>query len=211
MTKKRWMIGSVVVASFAAFAVACTIQQEQPESPQFGTDPDPPSKTPQNEVVDAGTSSSSSSSSGGSSSGSTAKSDGGDAAAACLGDQGAAPKCEPGACNYHCTNYSEDYKKAIAVEIMKCHTKTQCNGDPNKCGETVLKNACPDPTAATYCAPIVAACAGAGGDTLTKTQCETLAKGFNAKGRENFKYCVEQDVGQGNCKYDSAQCYYLFQ
>ncbi len=209
--RNRWVIGSVAVASFAAFIAACTIQQEPLESPEFATDPDPPAKKPQNEVVDAGPTSSSSG--GSSSGGSTSKADGGgsDAGPACLGDQGTAPKCEPGACNYHCTNYVEDYKKALATEIMKCHTKSQCNGDPNKCGETALKKACPDPTAATYCAPIVAACANAGGDALTKTQCELLATGLNAKGRENFKYCIEQYVGEGNCKYDSAQCFYIFQ
>jgi hypothetical protein len=210
MANKRWLIGSAVTLSLAALAAACTIREEAPASPEFNTDPTPPSKRPQDSTVDSGSSTGSSGSSGSSSGNTSTKTDGGDAstAPACFGDTGTLPKCEEGACKVHCDNYTEDYKKGLAAEIMKCHTKTQCNGDPNKCAETALKNACADATAATYCAGLVTACAGAGGDELTKTQCETLAKGLNATGRANFKYCLEQD---GNaCRYDSAQCYYIF-
>ena len=74
-----------------------------------------------------------------------------------------------------------------------------------------MKKACADPTAATFCAGIVTACNGAGGDELTKTQCETIVKGLTAVGRGHFKGCVEENVGDGQCKYGSAECFYRFQ
>jgi hypothetical protein len=132
--------------------------------------------------------------------------DGGDAAApaACLDDSAPAaqPAC-PGAggeCQMACDSFATDYKKGLSADIRKCLTSAICMNDTTQCADKALAKACADPTAATFCTPMVTGCKASNpADTITQASCEALAKGLTATGRNTLKDCFENDAVCGDC------------
>lgn len=140
---------------------------------------------------------------GGADSGNT---DSGSAAAACLDDKSPAtqPVCPTDGkgeeCAQACDDFALSWKKGLSADIRKCMTAAICNAGTATCADKALAKACPDPTAATFCTPLVTGCKGANGaDTITQASCETLAKGLNAAGRDVLKSCFESEFVCGDC------------
>src|SRR5205823_5350436 len=93
------------------------------------------------------------------------------------------------------------YKAGIARSITacilakpSCGTLTHAQLEP--CADDALAHACDDPTATTFCAPMVESCGGitppdGGSNTIfTKEGCESIAKGLTSEGRKAFTSCV---------------------
>lgn len=132
--------------------------------------------------------------------------DGGDgsAPAACLDDSSPAaqPAC-PGAggeCQMACDNFALDYKKGLSADIRKCLTAAICMNVTTTCADKALAKACADPTATTFCTPMVQGCKAANpADTITQASCEGLAKGLTKVGRDVLQNCFETDAVCGDC------------
>lgn len=124
-------------------------------------------------------------------------------AAACLDDSSPAaqPAC-PGAgeCQGACDNFLVDYKKGLSADIRKCLTATICMASTATCADKALAKACADPTATTFCTPMVMGCKGSNpADTMTQAMCEGVAKGLTATGRDVLKHCFENEAVCGDC------------
>lgn len=127
----------------------------------------------------------------------------GGTAAACLDDSAPAaqPAC-PGAgeCQAPCDNFAADYKKGLSADIRKCLTTAICMGSTATCADKALAKACADPTATTFCTPMVSGCKGANAaDPITQASCEVVAKGLTATGRDVLKNCFENQASCGDC------------
>ena len=137
---------------------------------------------------------------------SAAPKDGGEggAAVACLDDNtpGVQPAC-PGAggeCQDTCDSFATDYKKGLSADIRKCLTAATCQANTATCADKALAKACADPTAATFCTPMVTGCKGSNpADTITQASCEAVARGLTAAGRNALKTCFENDFVCGDC------------
>ena len=122
---------------------------------------------------------------------------------ACLDDS--APAVQPacpgnGDCQEACDNFAGDYKKGLSADIRKCLTDAICLADTSTCSNAALAKACADPTATTFCTPMVSGCKASNpADTITQASCETLAKGLTSSGRANLQSCFETDSDCGGC------------
>ena len=135
-----------------------------------------------------------------------------DGAAACLGDT--APDrdggfdCSMTVCS--CASYTTNYRAAVADFINSCvlSLPTCESTDTRPCVEQALAKTCADPTATTFCTPLVTLCAGNAGDgglaPLTQAACETLATGLSTAGRTLLTTCLT--AGTANCVADPADC-----
>lgn len=126
------------------------------------------------------------------------------AAVACLDDNAPAvqPAC-PGAggeCQDTCDSFATDYKKGLSADIRKCLTAATCQANTATCADKALAKACADPTAATFCTPLVTGCKGSNpADTITQASCEAVARGLTAAGRDALKTCFENEFVCGDC------------
>lgn len=172
-----------------------------------------PTPTPATTAPDAGTTDD----------GGTTKPDTG--TTACLGDDGAQPTCDlataDATCRDFCTRFSgptvegvPTYTAGVARSITDCIlAKPSCgaltDAEIHACTDPALAQACDDPTATTFCEPLVTACDGVtppdGGSTtpFTKSTCEKLAKALTSAGRETFTSCVMEGTG---CSSDPGKC-----
>lgn len=131
-------------------------------------------------------------------------SDGGDGGIACA----ASPTC-----SLPCSNIVDHYKAGVAAEAAACILALPtCAGEGSTdvipCVDTALAQACPDPTTAAFCAPLLAGCGGDPGDAggpLTQLGCESFASGLSAAGRAAFAACVTGGV-EGSCTTDLVGC-----
>lgn len=137
-----------------------------------------------------------------------AKDAAGDSAAACLGN-GGMPSCDiesdAGAlCVQQCIGYETNFKPAVSADIYACILKLpSCEGDVSPCVTSALSRTCADSTAKPVCDQIFATCTQAGTPAtgLTAGNCETLVRGLNTTGRNNFVSCMFE----GGC-LDPAVC-----
>jgi len=138
-------------------------------------------------------------------------------ASACLTDDGIAPTCEGAtnaACGTLCQNYLPNYKKGVSRAIAECLLALpSCESGVDdsaiaNCVQISLAKACPDPSAATFCTPLVTQCAAdAAGTNLDQTECQDLVVGLNDTGRTAFTSCVtEGNSTPGYCSSDPSAC-----
>jgi hypothetical protein len=140
-----------------------------------------------------------------------------DAAPACLGDTAPATgpdagdggDCASTGCTTTCVALAANYRAGVAKAIGECLlTLPMCESDTTPCVDAALGKACPDPAAATICAPLVSACASAVGDAgpvLSQSTCETVINGLNPTGRATFTSCITEGAA-GNCTSDPGYC-----
>lgn len=134
-------------------------------------------------------------------------------ASTCLADDGLAPTCEgnaDGTCTAICNGYIPNYNKGVARAIADClEALPTCTGAETaiaNCVQVALAAACADPSAATFCAPLVAQCsADATGSPLNQTECQDLAVGLNSTGRGVFTTCIEGGTA-GYCGDNPSAC-----
>jgi hypothetical protein len=151
--------------------------------------------------------------SGGGDGGYDAYTDGGGDASACYDNTGAAASCAAAntSCTAACERYLTNYTAGVARGITECIIKLPtCEGADTEiagCVQTALANACDDPTATTFCSPIVESCTADGGGTsgIDLTECTDLAKGLSTAGRAAFTSCVTEGTA-GYCKADPSTC-----
>ena len=128
---------------------------------------------------------------------------GGGGGAACLDDS--APAAQPacpanGECQFACDSFASDYKKGLSADIRACLTADLCSSDTSSCSNKALGKACADPTATTFCTPMVNGCKAANAaDSITQASCESLAKGLSVTGRASLQGCFETDTDCGGC------------
>jgi hypothetical protein len=138
-------------------------------------------------------------------------------ASACLTDDGIAPTCEGAtnaACGTLCQNYLPNYKKGVSRAIAECLLALpSCEAGVDEgaianCVQISLAKACPDPSAATFCTPLVTQCGADGGvSNLDQTECQDLIVGLNDTGRTAFTSCVtEGNTTPGYCQADPSSC-----
>ena len=97
---------------------------------------------------------------------------------------------------------------------MALPTCENADAENSNCVQIALGKACADPSAGTYCTPIVEGCLGDAGDAGTSALdlglCTDLATGLNSKGRGAFTTCVTEGTG-GYCKPDPTSCIELLE
>lgn len=136
--------------------------------------------------------------------------DGGADAAACLDDNGpAAADCsDAGGCTCADPTTRAGFKKGVLAAIADCQLKLPtCEGNAaaDQCEKDAVARACDDPTATTFCQPLVAGCANGVGQKITQQDCEKVVRALTAAGRATVESCVTEGVA-GNCSTDSLLC-----
>jgi hypothetical protein len=137
--------------------------------------------------------------------------------ATCLTDDGIAPTCESATadatCTAQCQLYLPNYKKGVARAIADCVLALpSCEGGSTNAGvancvQIALASACADPSAATFCQPLVAECAADGGTgALDQTECQDLAVGLSDAGRVEFTSCINEGMAGAYCIADPTSC-----
>lgn len=140
-------------------------------------------------------------------------SDGGE----CLTNDGIAPTCASATadatCTTQCAGYIPNYKKGVARAIADCILALpSCEGGSTNAGvancvQISLAKACPDPSAASFCKPLVTQCAADGGTgALDQTECQDLAVGLSDAGRVEFTSCVTEGMSGAYCIADPTFC-----
>jgi hypothetical protein len=99
-----------------------------------------------------------------------------------------------------CTTYPQYFKPKVAKAAVDCLAALPtCEGTTEvfACGYSALEGACPDPEVATFCASLVAICAGdAGAETGTDLEdCKKYASGLNLDGRNRLQALVTAEGG----------------
>jgi hypothetical protein len=133
---------------------------------------------------------------------------------ACLTDDGVAPTCAGAntSCTAACERFIPNYKKGVARAITDCIIALPtCEGAETEitaCVQSALSKTCDDPSAGTFCSPVVESCLADGGtnSSLDLAQCTDLARGLNETGREAFTTCIT-DESTGYCKADPSTCF----
>ena len=138
-------------------------------------------------------------------------------AGACLGD--APPAADAGVacsasgpCSEACQRITSSYKAAVARAAIECIAalpSCEVTADVVPCVDQALQRACPDPTSAGFCAPLVTACdpnAGDAGSAISLAGCELFANGLSSAGRTTFAACIEDKINQGTCPAEIASC-----
>lgn len=192
----------VLTGMISAAAVACTIQQTKTN--EAGGGPAAPPSDDGGPGADGAA--------GASADASDAADDGGEASASCLGDQGPDIDCTASKCPEACDAMKIRFKKAVAKEIVACLdmdptcegtmscVDDHASGDPDS-GVAV----CDDPTAATFCQPLVDSCKTNDGEEITLESCVAMARTLTAAGRDQFTSCVTEGMA-GYCTYGSSWC-----
>ena len=136
-------------------------------------------------------------------------SDASDSGAACLGESDAGSgNCSAlgNGCALQCTDIVTRFKGDIALQAIDCVSKLPtCEAaelDIIACVDKSLANACTDPTATTFCTPLVTAC---NSPALTQAACEQVATGLTAGGRTTFTDCITEG-GASSCTADPKFC-----
>lgn len=133
---------------------------------------------------------------------------------ACLDDTGLAPTCEGAAadCASLCQHYVPNFKNGVGRAITECIIKLpSCTGVDAvlaKCVQDALAQACPDPTAEDFCAPLSTSCGpGDGGvGSLPLSKCNPVAAGLNTTGRAALSACLNDGMDAGYCVADPDIC-----
>jgi hypothetical protein len=144
----------------------------------------------------------------------------------CLGGEPAGDAGDAGAfdcdsvafngCDVACRDYQRAFKPDLAAKIGQCLlTLPTCEGTTDRqrgCTEDALaalaKAPCEDPSAKTFCAPLVAACAKNGTDagaSFNASVCQSFAQALTSAGRSTFLTCVTEGVTD-NCTADPLFC-----
>jgi hypothetical protein len=86
-----------------------------------------------------------------------------------------------------------NFKPGVAGATLTCVLggATVCAPNVYACAKQALNNACPDSTADTDCADIVANCSNDGGAAATAAECHALIDGLNATGRMAVVMCSQ--------------------
>lgn len=147
-----------------------------------------------------------------------AASDGGDAGdgGTCLGDappDGGVGTCPAsGPCSEPCGRILANYKGGVARAAVDCIVALpSCENAAVvvPCVDRALARACPEPTAPTYCSPLVTACdpnAGDAGSMISQAGCELFANGLSSAGRSAFEACIEDKIAQSTCPTEVGLC-----
>lgn len=143
--------------------------------------------------------------------------DGGGDGGACLANEGLAPTCEGASlsCAATCAGFLPNYKNAVGRAIVECILALPtCEGatvEVANCVQKALGKACADPTAKTFCDPLVVSCGGAdggadaGASRLPQSECEDIATGLNATGRAALTSCITEGT-VGYCTASPSFC-----
>jgi hypothetical protein len=144
----------------------------------------------------------------------------------CLGNEGAAPTCEPaeepdagagydaGAdagsakakCVEACNAANSLFKTQVAVAVSACADKVPspsaeaCFSELEPCIKTALSKACADDTAAAYCTELLTSCVSEGGvdagPAITQADCIAVVKALSGEGRASLTECVDNGTCQ---------------
>ena len=117
-----------------------------------------------------------------------------------------------GPCSALCGHVVAHYKAGVAQAAVRCiHALPACESafDVVPCVDQALARACPDPTSASYCSPLVSACdknAGDGGSAISQAGCQSFAHGLSTEGRAVLAACIDAKVSAGTCPTEIVLC-----
>lgn len=225
MTSKRRVLshGALFVAGSVLTILACS-SDDRP--PGVGTSASSSSSGSQSSTSGSSSSSSGGAGDGGSSSSSSSAGGPVDSGAdtgptfQCAGDtpktaDGGAPlptSCLGTPCADACTKAAQNYRVGVAQAAVACLSKlATCSGaSVLNCNVAAMDATCSDPTAKTFCTPLVSACdpsAGQPGSIITQEDCERFASALGAAGRATFRTCLETKTSAGTCALEADLCF----
>ena len=111
-------------------------------------------------------------------------------------------------CQHYVPNYKNGVGRAITECILKLPSCTGVDAVLAKCVQDALAQACPDPTAEDFCAPLSTSCGpGDGGvGSLPLSKCNPVAAGLNTTGRAALSACLNDGMDAGYCVADPDIC-----